>query len=432
MHFLKLTKISLAGYLIILPFSATSQNISTFGSSSGSAAGPISFDWSRFMAPNVNLMAQGAGGNDTGSGGAGGGGGQGGNVILQQIGTSTSIPSQILTQGEGAIGLYGQSIGGVGGDAAATTLSAGLGWSLAVGGQGGQGGAGGNVSILNDGLVQTNDQDAPGVLALSVGGGGGHAGQASADSIVLGAGTLLPAVSWSSSIGGSGGWGGQGGNITLSNTGNVATKGSQSYALQALSVGGGGGAGGNATASSYATASATNFTVGVGLGGSGGNGGVITVNNTGALQTQRAGSDVIHALSVGGGGGDGGVGRAETSAELPLPGGDSVHAETPTLKAGEPVDPNLASILQSISDKLTNSGYDLSAVGGATSTAGTVLAQSLRLGGAGGAGGNGGEIDVQLSGSITTQGKRAFGLVAQSIGGGGGLGGTDAGDEVGD
>ena len=72
MHFLKFTKISLTSYLIILPFSATSQNISTFGSSSGSAAGPISFDWSRFMAPNVNLMAQGAAGNDTGSGGAGG------------------------------------------------------------------------------------------------------------------------------------------------------------------------------------------------------------------------------------------------------------------------------------------------------------------------------------------------------------------------
>ena len=50
-----------------------------------------------------------------------------------------------------------------------------------------------------------------------------------------------------------------------------------------------------------------------------------------------------------------------------------------------------------------------------------------RLGGFGGDGGNGGEVDVTISGSIVTHGERAHGVVAQSVGGGGGYGGDAKG-----
>ena len=45
----------------------------------------------------------------------------------------------------------------------------------------------------------------------------------------------------------------------------------------------------------------------------------------------------------------------------------------------------------------------------------------ITIGGKDGAGGNGGEITINSGSAITTQGKDAYGLLAQSIGGGGGL-----------
>jgi hypothetical protein len=49
---------------------------------------------------------------------------------------------------------------------------------------------------------------------------------------------------------------------------------------------------------------------------------------------------------------------------------------------------------------------------------------TLGLGGNGGMGGDGGAVTVTNHGLIDTSGRKAYGILAQSIGGGGGFGGT--------
>src|SRR5690606_15016159 len=52
-------------------------------------------------------------------------------------------------------------------------------------------------------------------------------------------------------------------------------------------------------------------------------------------------------------------------------------------------------------------------------------AVSLGLGGFGGAGGDAGSVGLDVIGTVNTFGDRSHGLMAQSIGGGGGIGGTN-------
>jgi hypothetical protein len=114
----------------------------------------------------------------------------------------------------------------------------------------------------------------------------------------------------------------------------------------------------------------------VSLGGSGGNGGsagAVLVNNAGEVATLGAHSDAIIAQAVGGGGGK----------------------------------------------------------GGAASTASTNdYSGSVTVGGTGGAGGNGGQPVVINSGSIITMGALSNGIVAQSVAGGGGIGGVSASSPI--
>ena len=49
---------------------------------------------------------------------------------------------------------------------------------------------------------------------------------------------------------------------------------------------------------------------------------------------------------------------------------------------------------------------------------------NLALGGSGGAGGNGGDVNVNVTGTIETYGDGAYGVLAQSVGGGGGIAGN--------
>jgi hypothetical protein len=334
-----------------------------------------------------------------GLGGSGGIGGSGGSVTV-----SNDSGSTIVTTGSGSQGILAQSIGGGGGAAAGGSAAASndtYQFNLSVGGNGGSGNNGGNVNVTNGGSIATGGLytnaagygvvtggDGIGILAQSIGGGGGVAGSSDAAATINAAGQVEdalnpPGTSWSAnlSIGGFGGSGGNGGSVTVSNTGILTTKGIRAYGIEAQSIGGGGGNGGAATSASNSVLGGTStaddgstkgqtYSADIGVGGSGGasgSGGTITVNNSGTLQTYGYGAHAIFAQSIGGGGGVGAEGTVD---------------DTTTLGIGEQVS------------------------------------------GSGGNGGNGNSITVTQSGSILTAGDDAYGILAQSIGGGGGEGAT--------
>jgi uncharacterized protein with beta-barrel porin domain len=310
--------------------------------------------------------------------------------------TVTSSGKSISTAGMDAMGIYATSIGGGGGDAAVATAK------LVIGGSGGAAGDGGGVSVTNASSVTTAGAGAVGIEAMSVGGGGGDA-----------AGATSGSASYSLEIGGNGGEGGVGGEVSVDNLRNatITTDGAQADAIFAQSVGGGGGAGGTVAI----LLEARTF----GLGGSDadvGDGGTVNVTNLADLSTKGEAAFGIFAQSVGGGGGYAGM-IGGVSA--------TVGNDGTTLGAGGAVN-------------LTN--------GGAVTTSGAyadaIIAQSVGDGGgvAGGATGfgatpnqflvdggesddtGGGAITATNNGSIVTRGQGAIGLVAQSVGGGGGIG----------
>ncbi|WP_156390711.1 autotransporter outer membrane beta-barrel domain-containing protein [Caulobacter sp. Root487D2Y] len=329
-------------------------------------------------------------------GGSGAGGGKGGDVKV----TSTDL---VVTEGDDAIAIFAQSVGGgggAGGAAGALAVSGGESTNLAmnIGGFGGAGSQGGDVTVVNSGQVFTSGEQSHGIFAESVGGGGGHGGMAGIDEnqwsdyMAGGAGTVSlgsNSNNISVALGGQGGTGDDGGVVKVTNSGVVATTGeSQANAIYAQSIGGGGGDAGVATAASGSFGQGKNGTYAVALGGFGGeagNGGLVQVVNSGSLSTIGGNSTGIVAQSVGGGGGSGGDAR----------------------------------------------GFSL---GFAKKAAGTTKATSVNvsIGGQGGAAGDGGQVDVTNSGQILTEGGDSHGVFAQSVGGGGGRGGliSTQGEEV--
>jgi uncharacterized protein with beta-barrel porin domain len=108
-------------------------------------------------------------------------GGNGGVVEVVQSGS-------IVTSGAGAVGIVAQSVGGGGGylgivskDSSAAINSS----SLVMGAASGSSGNGGAVTVTNNSLIRTSGANAIGILAQSVGGGGGIV-------MVSGSGTITP------------------------------------------------------------------------------------------------------------------------------------------------------------------------------------------------------------------------------------------------
>ncbi len=325
----------------------------------------------------------------------------------------------LTTRGTKSIGIVGQSIGGGGGNggaAYALDVSLLVSAAVAVGGSGGAGGDGGGVGITLDGGNITTGQftppatatnllpvDAIGILAQSIGKGGGNGGPATAGAIAVGLpvppdGVNVTAAT-SLALGGSGGGGGNGGDVAVAfNPGtNLVTQGQGSHGILAQSVGGGGGNGGDSSASSAtinykiaagkAQTTTLSFQVDVASGGTGGvasDGGSVNVTvgddsgstTPASIVTYGDFANGVTAHSIGGGGGNAGVGSGNT---------------------------------QSFGTK-------------------TRLTTAITLGSTGGAGGDGGQavLVTQPNSSIVTYGDSSHGLVAQSIGGGGGTsqGGT--------
>lgn len=325
-------------------------------------------------------------------GAQGGKGGNGGNVQVVNAGTGL-----IATQGAGSAGIVAQSLGGGGGnggivqaldpngfnaiigspnnlagllDKAATWLESGAQFKISkaisvsagitTGGSGGEGGHGNAVSVRNDGTLTTQGDHAPGILAQSIGGGGGNAGLIDSS----GASSLL---------------------ASLDALIQASTSGVQNLFNVALpdtnithQTGGSGGAAGDGGGS------ASNPTL---------------VVNTGTIATQGTGSAGIVAQSIGGGGG-----RSTASGQ---------DLQTVVAAAA-------GSQAPAIIDKITRIIGILGSKGG--TALGSLI--NVQNGGVEGASGAGGVISVDASASssrISTQGQQAPGILAQSIGGGGGV-----------
>lgn len=351
-----------------------------------------------------------------GIGGSGNSGGNGGQVNVNASGT-------INTLGTGADGIEVQSIGGGGGTGGQSDSF------VAIGGAGSSGGNGGIIQVTNTGKINTFGSEASGILAESIGGGGGSAGDA-----------LQGAIS----IGGSSSTTANGGAVTVNSGGTILTSGPNAYGDVALSVGGGGGNAGNSTGF---------ITIGGTVSGDnpsgGGPGGTATVDATGSVTTLGEFSAGLSALSIGGGGGIGGSSTSDSafvSVSVGGTGGSGGAGSTATVAAGPGT--NVATKATNALGILALSVGGGGGVGGAGNSAsyGVGFSSSVSVGGAGGGGGNGGATEVNLNGAKVETGLYAadavdpatvtpgsvvpplpvdaYGVVALSVGGGGGVGGA--------
>jgi hypothetical protein len=412
----------------------------------------------------------------------GGSGGDGGLAKAVNVTSDTSI----TTQGEQAHGIFAQSQGGGGGNGGfsgtfgftagtqgeMTNVVSGL----AIGGHGGDGKVGGAVNVTTTGDVTTLGPDSNGIIAMSIGGGGGNGGSSLAVDIGTSAAQQGRRLAFTGSVGGFGGNGNVGGTVLVDNGGDIETSADNSNGIFALSIGGGGGNGGDSrTFTLLATDPKTtvinfynmfrhpltgtsvdnNWSFDVSIGGSGGtgsNGGTVTVSNDGNIITRGAMSRGIQAASVGGGGGNGGDGifGTGTPADLTLLASQVgiLHNWTLTVGGSGGANGDAAQVTVNNTGDITTMGFashgifaqsvgggggeaqiyaealDLSGGSGSAGTTVTGVTAKIGIGGLAGVGGNGGIVGVNHIGNIATFGDDAYGIFAQSVGGGGGNAGS--------
>jgi uncharacterized protein YhjY with autotransporter beta-barrel domain len=424
-------------------------------------------------------------------GGKGTSGGNGGAVNL-----SLFPESSITTFGSNALGILAQSIGGGGGASQASGATVVLtvpksntsnNDSVTVGEQGGAGGDGGPVKVLVDGQITTYGGDAEGLLAQSIGGGGGLGGSAGSDASAdiptdqrfenglydaqegakylsgfisdLTESTFNPAKAVpflgtaTVSVGGKGGSGGSGGNVTVtlgtlndsslggkSSRADVMTQGDWADGVDAQSIGDGGGKGGSANVQGTSTDPALTLNLDVAVGGGGGIGGIggtteIDANNA-KINTSGFGAIGINAQSIGGGGGIGANGTFDGAGVLTV--GGAKPAPGGTAMSGGDVTMNYEDFCITTQGAAAD-GIDLQSIGGGGGRGGAgskffigtgqQTVQTKIVVGGDGSSGDGKSVtfqEVSINGtqpskqSIATNGNDAFGLMAQSIGGGGG------------
>ncbi|KAA2211209.1 autotransporter outer membrane beta-barrel domain-containing protein, partial [Teichococcus oryzae] len=329
------------------------------------------------------------------------------------------------------------------------------GLEVSVGGGGGASGAGGEVKVRNDGAILTLGDLAQGVSAQSVGGGGGSGGGAFAS----GDNKLNLDVM----LGGGGGASGAGGKVEVVNAGRIETAGGMAFGLMAQSIGGGGGIGAGSTTETNKKTTLT-ATIG-GSGKAGGQGGVVSVTNSGIIVTTGKEASAIVAQSVGGGGGIFGMNpanatpvatpeavealdalsdliglvgiTADTVGEIRETGGSNqLRSGSVTLGGSTGASGAGGGVTVTHGGQILTSGQGaagilMQSIGGGGGIAGDVgdtsgYSYRISLGGSGGAGGNGGAVRLTLGegAGIETRGDGAIAVLAQSIGGGGGYGGV--------
>ena len=132
------------------------------------------------MSGVINVAKTGGAGASVGIGGSGGSGGTA-KAVTNKVAGNVTTGDERLGTGNNSTGVLAQSVGGGGGNGgfnisgsitAASTGSAGV--SVGIGGSGGFGGSAGTVDNTVEGNVTTFGNDASGVIAQSLGGGGGN------------------------------------------------------------------------------------------------------------------------------------------------------------------------------------------------------------------------------------------------------------------
>ena len=403
------------------------QSVGGGGGNGGSATGfTVTRDASEVSDDSTNLEIAVA------VGGFGGAAGDGGTVTV----TNNEL---IATQGAVSHGIQAQSIGGGGGNGGGTSLdgeeldailssSDATEMKFNVGGFGGASGDGGTVNVINNGTIFTEGDVSYGIFAQSIGGGGGNVGQGGATA----SGTLA--------IGGFGGAAGDGGTVNVTNNATIITNGALAYGIFAQSVGGGGGTGGVANMDSardtrnaiienngnLGDTFSPSVSIGIGgFGGASGDGGNVTITNTGSIITNGDGAHGIFAQSIGGGGGNGGNGYISNAGAISFGGAGG--------SAG-----NGGDIVITHTGDITTNGFGAygifaQSIGGGGGNAGDTtlgvaeVGVDLEINPFGGNSGDGGDITITSTGNITLTGGGALGIFAQSIGGGGGSAGSSTG-----
>ncbi|MGB5835217.1 MAG: autotransporter outer membrane beta-barrel domain-containing protein, partial [Thiohalocapsa sp.] len=302
----------------------------------------------------------------------------------------------------------------------------------------------GDISTGAASGVASEQSQAHGIFAQSVGGGGGSGiltggllfGSTKADGTQKGLAVTL---------GGTAG-GGAGGDIFLGNgvlsdgtkaETSVTTVSDVSHGLFAQSVGGGGGVAGDLGGISTEEAS-DQWLAAIALGGTGegaGDGGNVTIDDRrSTITTQGDGAFGILAQSVGGGGGEGGDAPSTSTsdaanAQLAI----NLGSGTGSSGDGGTVDVTTRGVSSSARRSLTTSGRASMAVfaqsigggGGKAANGATALSGTVTLGGAAGVSGDGGEVSIDVRNrTISTSAIKSPGIVGQSIGGGGGYAGN--------
>ncbi|WP_205648697.1 autotransporter outer membrane beta-barrel domain-containing protein [Acuticoccus kandeliae] len=381
----------------------------TINSGAISTDGTVDADSANNFAHGVLAQSVGGGGGDGGDfqglfGGSGGAGGKGGNGDT----VSVTNAGDISANGIFASGIVAQSIGGGGGEGGVSDALV-----VALGGSGGSGGESGAVTVTNSGTIETSGFGAMGIMAQSIVGAGGSAGVAAA------------AVSLGATAGSDAGV--PAGTTTVANTGTITTQGDAAIGILAQSIGGGGG---SATGTPSSSSGGTDYgimTIG-GAGSDGGAGGEVDITDIGTITTSGGYAHGLLAQSVGGGGGNGG--NAFSASILSVPAGAIGGA------SGGGGDGGLVQLTNTAGFTVTTNGTAASGVvahsvgggggtGGDASTTTGLDFLNLSMGGSASGGGTGGEVSVTLdNGTITTNGNRGAGVIAQSVGGGGGIGGS--------
>lgn len=361
----------------------------------------------------------------------GGKGGDGGSSASVTYTDADSATAYYTTTGDRARGVVVQSSGGGGGSAGyAIDYSAGAYFDTAIGmtGDGGKGVDGGTVTVKVHGDITTGGTSATGLLAQSVGGGGGSVGTTLTMSV-----TGQKILEASVAIGGNGGTAGAGKGVMVEAYGDITTIDDESTALLAQSSGGGGGHSSSTWSTSISAASdGLNLSDDVaidGSGGAGGDSGDVTVTTTGAIKTSGSNSDGIHAQSTAGGGGKAGktgvfdvsLGSYDANVAVGGAGGAGGNAGQVTITSSSDVTTTGAAASGIIGQSTGGSGGDGSTVisGDALST-GSI---NVSVSGSGADASNADAVTIISSGTISTTGDKAEGILAQSHGGGGGSAG---------
>ena len=233
--------------------------------------------------------------------------------------------------GKNSVGILAQSVGGGGGVAGAELGVAAV--PVFIGGQNGVVGQGGDVDVTNTGSIIIAGDNSIGIFAQSVGGGGG---------------LVKPGGGAASVIAQSGGTG-DGGTVTIDNTaGAIIVTGDNSMALYSQSVGGGGGAVGLA-ADPPGQIGAFLFS---GTAGGAGAAQAIIVNQTGSLIALGANSIGLTAQSNAAGG------NGDITVNI-----NNASATQPSLIAGGSGQGAGVAILNGANNQLNNDGIITTAQG---------------------------------------------------------------------